>query len=152
MNVWVTVFSLKNEQILTDLYKRKGEKGRGKETGILWLSRCWLAGLLSLLQTKSVLKSSLVHGFGEWWGFSLLGRMQYTQSPVGREVHLHVWIKWATNDTKSFFVILEGTSFWDSCIRWDRKLCRNRLSVVFFFFFVFWGPHPQHMEVPRLGV
>ena len=25
-------------------------------------------------------------------------------------------------------------------------------SLTFFFFFVFLGPHPQHMEAPRLGV
>ena len=30
----------------------------------------------------------------------------------------------------------------------------SQLFLFFFFFlsFVFWGPHPQHMEVPRLGV
>ena len=27
-----------------------------------------------------------------------------------------------------------------------------RLFFFFFFFLVFLGPHPQHMEVPRLGV
>ena len=26
------------------------------------------------------------------------------------------------------------------------------ISFSFFFFFVFLGPHPRHMEVPRLGV
>ena len=33
--------------------------------------------------------------------------------------------------------------------------CTNQvfpLAFFFFFFFVFLGPHPQHMEVPRLGV
>ena len=28
----------------------------------------------------------------------------------------------------------------------------QKLSDSFFFFFSFLGPHPQHMEVPRLGV
>ena len=30
--------------------------------------------------------------------------------------------------------------------------CGKVSSVAAFFFLVFLGPHPQHMEVPRLGV
>ena len=29
---------------------------------------------------------------------------------------------------------------------------RNRNFIIFFSLFVFLGPHPRHMEVPRLGV
>ena len=29
---------------------------------------------------------------------------------------------------------------------------RGSGELIFFFFFVFLGPHPQHTEVPRLGV
>ena len=31
-------------------------------------------------------------------------------------------------------------------------MCVANFQMVFFFFFVFLGPHPWHMEVPRLGV
>ena len=38
----------------------------------------------------------------------------------------------------------------------ELKMFRNTkgtgLSLSFFFFSYFLGPHPQHMEVPRLGV
>ena len=32
------------------------------------------------------------------------------------------------------------------------QLCDTALGLFFSFFFVFLGPHPQHMEIPRLGV
>ena len=33
-----------------------------------------------------------------------------------------------------------------------RMGCRNFVVVVVLFIFAILGPHPQHMEVPRLGV
>ena len=32
------------------------------------------------------------------------------------------------------------------------QICLNLEPTIFFFFFVFLGLHPWHMEVPRLGV
>ena len=49
-------------------------------------------------------------------------------------------MKYRTTYTKKMFVV-------------NLKLTYNRMScVLFFFFFVFLGPHPWHMEGPRLGV
>ena len=42
------------------------------------------------------------------------------------------------------------------CIQVNSFLCKpqEKVSIIFFLFcpFVFLGPHPRHMEVPRLGV
>ena len=43
-------------------------------------------------------------------------------------------------------VILERKSMTENH---DKLLSINRVILIFFFFFL--GPHPQHMQVPRLG-
>ena len=43
-------------------------------------------------------------------------------------------------------------SFWDFILEIFVLEAKQILVVTIFFFFVFLGPHPQHMEVPRLGV
>ena len=42
----------------------------------------------------------------------------------------------------------EDVRLWVSSL----TLIEATLFLFFFFFLVFLGPHPQHMEVPRLGV
>ena len=40
-----------------------------------------------------------------------------------------------------------------TCINWILDILNNlNVSYLIFFFFFFSGPHPWHMEVPRLGV
>ena len=34
----------------------------------------------------------------------------------------------------------------------EKKKCHKLSSAIIYLFFVFLGPYPQHMEVPRLGV
>ena len=41
-----------------------------------------------------------------------------------------------------WFLLLKATEYWTSL----------KSLVFFFFFFLVWGAHPQHIEVPRLGL